>query len=204
VEFSVFATGGSLTYQWMRGGTNIPNATNTFLDLFSVGLTNAGAYSIVVRNPLGAVTNVAYLTILTTPGSLDGSFNFGGTGANNFVRALALRPDGRIVVGGSFTNFNSVSRNRITVLEPSGITTATFNPVLGANNEIYAVVAQPDNKVIVGGGFNLIENVGYAGIARYNTNGTLDTAGFNVGTGANGFVLALAHRTEGLLGGSFP
>ncbi|MCL4785239.1 MAG: hypothetical protein KJ070_00390 [Verrucomicrobia bacterium] len=205
VEFRVFATGGALTYQWMKDGTNILNATNTVLDLLSVGVTNAGAYSIVVRNPLGAVTNVAYLTIQTTPGSLDGSFNVGGTGANNFVRALALRPDGRIVVGGSFTTFNSVPRNRITVLEPNGMTAATFNPAVGANNEIYAVVAQPDNKVIVGGSFNSIENIGYAGVARYNTNGTLDTAGFNVGTGANGAVLTLALQPDGkvLLGGSF-
>lgn len=205
VSFSVLASGGVLTYQWSKDGTNIVNATNATLSLFSVRSTNAGTYRVVISNPVGTVTNTAFLTILTTPGSLDGDFNVGGAGANDFVRTLALRPDGRIVVGGSFTTFNGILRNRITLLEANGKTAASFNPASGANNVIYAVVAQAENKVIVGGSFNSIEGFGYAGVARYNANGTLDNTGFNVGTGANGAVLALALQPDNkvLLGGSF-
>ncbi|MCF7762442.1 MAG: immunoglobulin domain-containing protein [Verrucomicrobia bacterium] len=57
-SFSVAASGGPpLTYQWQRNGGNIPGATNPTLTLGSVGLADAGSYTVVVQNPVGAVTS---------------------------------------------------------------------------------------------------------------------------------------------------
>ena len=56
--FRVEATGdGPLTYQWRFNGANIQTATNGTLTLSNVWGYNAGAYSVVVSNALGAVTS---------------------------------------------------------------------------------------------------------------------------------------------------
>ena len=45
-------------------------------------------------------------------GSLDASFD-PGTGANDPVQALAIQPDGKILIGGWFTSYNGTGRNYI-------------------------------------------------------------------------------------------
>ena len=35
--------------------------------------------------------------------------------ANNFVRAIAVQPDGKILIGGDFSTIGGVARNRIAV-----------------------------------------------------------------------------------------
>ena len=52
------------------------------------------------------------ITRLNTDGSLDVSFN-PLDGANNNVNSIALQPDGKILIGGNFTDYNGISRNRI-------------------------------------------------------------------------------------------
>ncbi len=55
VILQVAATGtGPLTYQWRFYGTNLPGATDATLVLSSLMPSQAGAYSVVVRNPFGA------------------------------------------------------------------------------------------------------------------------------------------------------
>jgi len=48
----------------------------------------------------------------TATGTLDTTFN-PGTGLSSAGTALALQPDGKIVVTGAFTTVNGVTRNRI-------------------------------------------------------------------------------------------
>ena len=90
---------------------------------------------------------------LNADGSLDTSFN---PGANGAVRALAVQPDGKILVGGYFTTFGgggtgTVTRNRIARLNPDGSLDMTFNP--GANDQVETLLAQPDGKILFGGWF---------------------------------------------------
>ena len=69
VTFSVTATGSpTLLYQWRRNSSNLAGATDPSLVFASAQLTNAGLYSVVVRNPVGVVTSaVASLTFLGPP-----------------------------------------------------------------------------------------------------------------------------------------
>jgi hypothetical protein len=50
---------------------------------------------------------------------LDPSF-ITGIGANNIIYALALQPDGKIIIAGNFTSYNGIVVNRITRLLPDG------------------------------------------------------------------------------------
>ena len=81
-------------------------------------------------------------------GTLDKSFN-SGTGADNFIRCLALQPDGKILIGGLFTNFNGVVSRKIARLETNGTLDVTFMPHVEGN--VYAMVLQIDGKIVIGG-----------------------------------------------------
>jgi hypothetical protein len=65
VSFTVSATGTPpLFYQWLRGGTNLFQATNDTFAITNVQIFHAGGYSVLVSNSLGSVTSsVARLTV---------------------------------------------------------------------------------------------------------------------------------------------
>ena len=80
--FQAIAVGPApIQYQWQRNGTNIPSATGSSLVLASVQSSQAGDYSVVVRNAIGqptsfnAVLQVVGPPLLTDPTRLsDGTF----------------------------------------------------------------------------------------------------------------------------------
>ena len=68
--FNVTATGSApLRYQWcFNTNSALANATNATLTLNSINATNAGAYSVIVTNAVGAVTSsIATLTVVGPP-----------------------------------------------------------------------------------------------------------------------------------------
>lgn len=69
VRFVVAATGsGPLGYQWRFNGADIPGATGPVLDLPAVSGTNAGPYTVEVRNGAGAVlSSAASLVLIGAP-----------------------------------------------------------------------------------------------------------------------------------------
>jgi hypothetical protein len=67
--FSIQASGtGPLSNQWFKDGSAVQNATNAILSFASMQATNAGLYSVVVRNPLGSVTNTPAQVIVYPAG----------------------------------------------------------------------------------------------------------------------------------------
>src|SRR6185503_14424844 len=67
---------------------------------------------------------------LNSNGSLDASFNYGlGRGADNPVFALALQPDGKVVIGGSFSIYSGDHNagNRVMRLDTVGAIDTSFN-----------------------------------------------------------------------------
>src|SRR5690606_41037369 len=100
------------------------------------------------------------------------------------ILALCLQPDGKVLIGGDFTSYNDISRNRIARLNVDGSIDSTFNPGIGANAPVFAITLQPDGKVLIGGRFNSYAGMSRNKIARLNVNGSLDTT-FNPGSGAD-------------------
>lgn len=123
---------------------------------------------------------------INTDGSLDTSFNIGtGFSINySYINALAIQDDGKIIIGGWFSNFNGISTNSIIRLNSDGSLDTSFNTGSGPNNSIEDIVIQDDGKIIIGGGFTSYNSVSTNRIARLNTDGSLDTS-FNVGSGFN-------------------
>ncbi|MDC8014857.1 hypothetical protein [Tahibacter soli] len=98
------------------------------------------------------------------------------------VRAIALQPDGRIVVGGSFTYIGMIEMTGIARLAPDGaIDTGFTAPPVRADT----IAVLPDGKLLIAGRFADVGGTPRPGIARLNADGTLDTA-FAPGDWSNG------------------
>ena len=126
------------------------------------------------------------------------------TGANDFIAALALQPDGRIIAAGNFSSFNGVSRQHIVRLNSDGTVDTTFSPGLGANGMIWSLALQSNGQMVIGGSFTTFNTNNVVGVARLNSDGTVDTT-FNPGSGPDGTVNTVAVDTSGrvLVGGDF-
>jgi uncharacterized delta-60 repeat protein len=141
---------------------------------------------------------------LNTNGSIDNTFNSGGTAANGVIFRVLTQPDGKYIIVGSFTLYNGVTRNRIARVNADGTLDATFDSSTGANLSILDGIIQSDGKILVGGNFTTYNGTNINRIARVNPNGTLDTT-FTVGTGANSTVFSLLPQPDNkiLVGGAF-
>jgi uncharacterized delta-60 repeat protein len=140
---------------------------------------------------------------LNADGSVDPSFGL-GAGIDNSVFALALQSDGRILVGGQFSQVDLTQRFNFARLNTNGSVDLTFNPVNGPNGDVNAIVIQPNGAIIIGGTFIGYNGFARGGIARVLADGTLDPSfDSGVGTGGNVFALALQHSGKIVLGGRF-
>jgi uncharacterized delta-60 repeat protein len=149
----------------------------------------------------GAIVN--HIARLNTNGTLDTTFN-PGAGANNAVNAIAIQSDGKIIIGGDFTEYNGVARNHIARLNTDGTLDTTFNSGTGANNVVNAIAIQSDGKIIIGGSFYVYNSVNVQGVARLNTDGAFDTTfASGLGIGGNTVVLAVTIQSDGkiIIGG---
>ena len=147
------------------------------------------------------ISLLAYISSAQS-GAIDITFNpndvgFGsGTSAENSVWTTSIQSDGKIIIGGTFTFYNKVSRNRIARLNVDGTLDTSFNPGTGANNIINTISIQKDGKIIIGGDFTSYNGVNINYIARLNTDGSLDTS-FNTGKGADNSVRTTSIQNDG-------
>ncbi|MBI3238102.1 MAG: hypothetical protein HYZ43_04540, partial [Flavobacteriia bacterium] len=180
---------------------------------------------------------------LNPDGTLDNTFS-SGADAGTSVYAIAIQPDGKILVGGMFgwyANFMNSNLVRLNIdgtidysfnhsitdyvfdilvqsddqiivagngilkrLNTDGSTDFSFATGSGPNSSISTCALQSDGKLIIGGAFTSFNGVTCNRITRLNTDGSIDNT-FNSGSGANGYVLAIAIQADGkiLIGGSF-
>jgi len=111
-------------------------------------------------------------------------------GANNTVRSLSVQTDGKVIIGGSFTQYNNIDKIRLARLKLDGSLDTAFFFNTGANNNIEAIAIQSDGKIIIGGSFTNFNATINNRITRLNSDGSLD-ATFDTGSGANQTVRCL-------------
>jgi len=140
---------------------------------------------------------------LNANGSVDQTFGL-GSGINNAALALALQSDGRIIVGGQFSQIDLTQRFNLARLNNDGSVDFSFDPGNGPNGDVNAIVIQPDGAIVIGGTFIGYNGFARGGVARVLGNGVLDPSfDSGVGTGGNVFALALQHNGKIVLGGRF-
>jgi uncharacterized delta-60 repeat protein len=139
---------------------------------------------------------------MNADGSLDTSFNFVYVGLAGEVTALAVQPDGKVLIGGFYNRVNGVFRPALARVNADGSLDTTFNAGSNVAEGLNTIVVQSDGKILIGGDFQVYNNPARQGIARLNPDGSLDEA-FN--PVVNGSVKAIALLAGGriLIGGNF-
>lgn len=113
--------------------------------------------------------------------------------------------DGRIVLGGTFDDWNDQPVGRIIRLLANGTADPAFNTGSGFDDMVHSVLVQPDGRVVATGSFASFNGIARNGIARLNVDGSLDTS-FDPGTGLDGAWSTLLHDMDGnvIVAGAFP
>jgi uncharacterized delta-60 repeat protein len=169
----------------------IDNAVNTIKVQSDGNVLVGGAFS-----SYGGTT-ANKLTRLLPGGFRDNSFNI-GTGFNNNVYTIEIQSDGKILVGGSFTNYSGVTKNRIARLHTNGTLDSNFEPLYDEfNNTVSSIAIQSDGKILVGGSFNNYNGNETNFFVRLESNADVDET-FNAGNSGFSFnVNDIAIQSDG-------
>lgn len=136
---------------------------------------------------VGSATNDIAVVRLNTNGTLDTTFDGDGIVTTSFstnldaAHAVAIQPDGRIVVVGSALN-TANSDFAIVRYRTNGLLDASFNTsgkattAFGTGEDAATgVTIQPDGKIVASGYGAVGGRLGFS-LVRYNTNGTRDAS----------------------------
>jgi uncharacterized delta-60 repeat protein len=183
-----------------------PNASST---VFAIAIQPdekiviGGNFTTLTPNSAATATTANYLARLNKDGTVETTFT---PTANAQVSAIALQPNGQIVIGGSFTTIaanataTAVVRNYIARLNTDGGLDTAFDP--NSNAAILAVAVQSDGSVLMGGNFTSVGGWDTPYINRTSSTGANDPL---FGHRANGSVSTFAIQPNGaiLVGGAF-
>jgi len=136
---------------------------------------------------------------LNPDGTLDTAFNPNSSGAVAIL-AMALQADGKILVGGQFTNIGGQPRNNLARLDGATGLADSFDP--NANEQIRSIAVQADGKILAAGFFTTMGGQIRNRIARLDPiTGLVDSFDPNVSDP----ILAMALQADGkiLIGGYF-
>src|SRR6185503_16953794 len=141
---------------------------------------------------------------LLTSGTKDMSFlptANPNTGPDDKVRAVALEPGGKILLGGTFFYINGLIRENLGRLKIDGSEDG-YNP--SPNGQIWTIAAESSGKALVSGGFTTIGGANRKNLARLQSGGMNDLT-FDPGTGINNTAYSMIPLANGkwLIGGSF-
>jgi uncharacterized delta-60 repeat protein len=141
-------------------------------------------------------------------GSIDPSFQIGSGAGGTFprVETMVQQPDGKLLVGGWFSEFNGEPQRYIVRLNADGSVDDSFTSpfVEDFGTIVYAIVVQPDGKLLVGGEFDDFSGQPANRLVRLNSDGSVDDS-FNIASGFNNYVTAIALQPDGkiIVGGLF-
>jgi uncharacterized delta-60 repeat protein len=175
-------------------------------------------YKMIVGGGFSSYNNQPFNKILklNNDGTIDNDTPFNSL-ANGFsdgeVFKIIQQPDGKFLVGGTFTRHKDVFATRILRLNEDGSRDTSFDmpnsTTNGFNSRVSDIIHLKNGKIMVVGGFSAWKSSTARFIARLNSNGVLDEtfnlneAGFAIGLGRQ--VVTIVELPDGsfVLGGNF-
>jgi uncharacterized delta-60 repeat protein len=225
-----YNTNGSMDNRFDRDGKLAGYYAAGMGEFVAIAVQNDGKI-ITAGYAYNSSNNVDFvLARFNADGMLDKTFNRTGrqtidySGNDDYLQAIAIQNDGKIVVAGyskkpdpsdpeSYLADFALAR-----INPNGSLDNKFNrsgkqitDFFGGIDEAYSIVIQSDGKIVVAGGTeNTNETPVDFGLARYNTNGSLDgtfgTAGKQTtdfaGNDDNGYALVIQNDGKIVVAGT--
>ncbi len=185
------------------------NPDGSFDTTYDVGTGfNGSVYKIEVQSDGKTVIGGDFTTFngfsynriirLSVDGYIDNSFVVSdgfNDGIAGYVNEVIQQPDGKLLIGGSFDNYNGSSYYNIIRLNTNGSIDTTFDVGNGFNDEVTSIALQSDGNIIVGGYFNTFNgNTLYNGrIVKISPLGLLHT---RFGYGLDAGVATIAIQSD--------
>ncbi|MFN0067972.1 MAG: hypothetical protein ACKVYV_10085 [Limisphaerales bacterium] len=177
------------------------------------GFSQVSSVSAVVRQADGRLllagqftaTNGLWINGLArvqADGALDATFqplrgNAGLTPAPTVVEIAALS-DGRVLIGGLFTNVQGQARGNVALLAADGALDPGFAPTNLLSGRVRALAAAAGGRVVIGGEFAATAGVPRSFLARLGADGSFD-AGFDASAAVRDTVYELHAFPDGRL-----
>jgi hypothetical protein len=117
-------------------------------------------------------------------------------GFDNSIMAISPQSDGKRVVGGYLTGFDSTINNQLVRINSNGSEDVAMQPWAGLISMVNVSLRQPDGKILLGGESWTDGVTSRNNIVRLNADGTLDTT-FDPGVGFDGVVHAMHLQRDG-------
>jgi uncharacterized delta-60 repeat protein len=94
------------------------------------------------------------------------------------INAVAVQPDGKILLGGSFSSFGKEPAEHIIRLNSDGSRDGSFTSpgftVFNSRCEIFSIALQPDGGILIGGRFSTVGGLPMSTVARLHPDGRVD------------------------------
>src|SRR5229473_2588828 len=182
---------------------NNPGAAVYVVALQPDGQILIGGLFFAVSDTTNLLANMARLN---PDGSIDPSFLPGRVADTGYVDAIGVQADGKIVVGGSFYSSRGNAPVNLLRLNADGTLDSGFFRFSEVDGPVNAVLLQSDGKILIGGGFTVLDGLVRQSLARLNANGTVDS-GFDAcvasTAGSGGTSLAVQGNGQILASGTF-
>jgi uncharacterized delta-60 repeat protein len=137
------------------------------------------------------------LARLEPNGTLDTAWTAGSVLERSSIGALAVQPDGGILVGIS-TSGGSSATDGLLRLKPDGAQDANFLAAGAVNGSVSSIQVLTNGDFYIGGRFTSVAGSPRSGVARLKADGSLDPS-FDPGAGAKGEVNSLVVQSDGRL-----
>jgi len=112
------------------------------------------------------------------------------------IRAFLVQPDGKILLGGSFSQIAGATRLCLARIESDGSLDTSFDAELTTcqSDGVLSLALQADGKIVAAGAINVTIGLQYFdGILRFGTDGSMDTT-FDPGLG---YATAMSIQADG-------
>jgi uncharacterized delta-60 repeat protein len=157
-------------------GSELPGLGSTEKEIYAL-LEQPDGQVVIAGNFLGLNGALRrHLARIDANGRLDEAFN-NSFGPDGPVQAVALQPDGKLIVGGTFGAFDSEARRSVARLNPDGTLDRTFFVDVRFDDRegsVRAVAVQPDGRILIGGSFRSVNDLERTNLIRLYADGSLD------------------------------
>lgn len=182
--------GTTVTYR-ATGLVPYKSSLQFFLNGELAEVLSVDSSSIQVKVPENASTGIGYLTVgdrivfgpvfrVNGKLGLDNTFK-AQVGTNGFISQAFPLPDGRIILTGSFSDYENKGAvkplNKIVLISKDGDLDRSLQTGSGVGGYLSGITALPNGKMVIGGGFSTYDvHLGEINnITVLNSNGTIDS-----------------------------